>query len=135
MRHKLIVWYAIIYHLIVGISVLISRQSLNTATLTTFNSWFPKNVVGVLLVTVALLATLGITIRNRKTIISAILLIPQQLLILLSGFLALSLALAQHYGDGVPRPFFFIFTDQFPAMLLAVFYTYAIVEPYFKRLR
>lgn len=126
MRHEPIIWYAIILYFITGVSLLLHGSELNTATLSPFYQYLPSWGIGVLFIAISLLSTLAVLNEDKKHW-AAMLLIPQQLLILMSGVISLSLALQGQYADGVIRPFFFIFTDQLPPILLAFFFTWSLI--------
>ena len=126
MKTDYIIWYAIALHLITGFSLLIHGGELRTAALSPFYDYLPSQGVGVALVSIALLSLYAIAKLNTK--MSTMFLVPQQLLILMSGVIAFNLSTQGEYADGVQRPFFFIFTDQLPVMLLAVFYTMSIIR-------
>ena len=57
-----------------------------------------------------------------------LMLIPQQVLLLMSAFAGIHAAVQQHYADGVLRGWAFILGDQMAMIALAVLYTIAIVE-------
>lgn len=127
MKHEKIIWYAIALQLITGVSLLLHGEALNTAALSPFYQYASPTGVGLTHIGAASLAVYAL--RSDKKYPQAVpwLLVPQQLLLLMSGVIALTLSVQGHYADGVVRPFFFIFTDQLPAMLLAVFYTATII--------
>lgn len=58
-------------------------------------------------------------------------LIPQQLMLLISAGGALAAVFNHHYADGVMRTSTFILTDQLPLILLAFLYTVAVLEAAF----
>lgn len=55
-------------------------------------------------------------------------LLPQQALLTLSAYAAVSAITAAHYGDGLMRPRVFILADQAPAMIALVLHTAALIE-------
>jgi len=65
--------------------------------------------------------------------ITAIHLIPQQFVLMMSAFGAIAAIMHSTFADGVPRPRGFILADQSPAVLAAAFHTAAIIERYVRR--
>lgn len=59
--------------------------------------------------------------------------LPQQLLILGTAFPAVSSIIREQFGDGVLRPFWFIFTGEIWSILLAVFYFGALTHHFTRR--
>lgn len=72
------------------------------------------------LIAVAILAAFGASAVGR---IRAILLGPQQAVLVVGAIGATSRVLAGSYADGTMRPHLFILADQAPAILLAGFHT------------
>lgn len=110
-----------------GISLLAAGEPLRTAALSPFAD-ISSVLLGLTFLLVAVGAILGLLVwsRNGNLALSGILLLPQSLMILLSGLTALRLALGGAYADGVERSFWFIFVDQLPVIMLMVFHTHAI---------
>lgn len=122
--YRMIVWYATVLQAVTGVLILLYGSKLQTATLSPLNDYFDAwPTVGVLLLISAGLAVMVLT-RDK----SALLLLPQQVIVLIQGAIALQLAGAGHYGDGTVRPSLFILADQLPAIVLAAFYTVALIR-------
>lgn len=66
---------------------------------------------------------------SRPTL--ALMLIPQQAVLIMSALAGARAAWIGHYSDGVPRPWAFILADQLPVILAAVLYTTAVLEAAF----
>lgn len=65
--------------------------------------------------------------RSLRPAYLALLLIPQQILLVVSAAGGITAALRGHYADGVARPWQFILGDQLPVILIALLYTTAIL--------
>lgn len=55
-------------------------------------------------------------------------LLPQMSLLIASAISVSYFACVGHYGDGVPRDHLFILADQFPEILLAIFYPLGLLQ-------
>jgi hypothetical protein len=87
----------------------------------------------VVLVVVATLAMIFPFLRHRVTNHAlALMLIPQQMVLLLSAGNGIRATAISHYADGVGRPWAFILADQLPVILLAVLYSVAVLEAAFE---
>lgn len=58
----------------------------------------------------------------------AVMLVPQQTLLLLSAGSGLSSVINEQYADGVLRGWAFILSDQLPVIIFALLYTVAVLE-------
>ncbi len=126
----LLIVYASIVHLVWGGIVLFSGTQRFTAA-TILIQWFPEvGIRSFILIVVALLAIASTQWIPAKYVAwRAGLLVPQQIVLLLSA-IAILIAVAEgHFGDGVPRSRPFILLDQLPWLMLATFYTIAFWEP------
>lgn len=94
------------------------------ALLLVFSS--PYLTAGLLLASVAA-ATAAEWFPDLSSISRAWLLLPQFVLLLIEAFWALHFVTAQHYADGVPRPWNFIFCDQMSRLGMPVWYAAAMV--------
>jgi len=56
--------------------------------------------------------------------------LPQQAAMCTSALGAISYAIQCQYADGVARPFWFIFADQLPCIMAAVWHTVALLDEY-----
>ena len=64
----------------------------------------------------------------HKTVASKLLVVPQQLLLLVSSAGAINAIFTEKFADGVHRNLYFILADQIPAVLIAVGHTFALLE-------
>lgn len=128
MKKEPIIWYVILIHLIWGISLILYREEIRTTSLSPFYNYLSPLGIGILFVIIALLASYAVFEDEKYPKISHMLLIPQQLLVLMSGVVAIQLSIQGHYADGVIRPSMFIFNDQLPFILLTIFYTASLIH-------
>lgn len=119
------VWYAMLLHLAWGALLLADGRAIDTTTLHVF-AHNTSEVVAGLFIAVAALA--GIALRRPRRFRSALLLLPQQAVLILSAVGAVSAMAAGMFGDGVVRPHAFIAADQLPAVLAALFHTAYLVD-------
>ncbi len=86
-------------------------------------------------VVLAVFGTMAIVFPFLKHRVSnaqlAVLLIPQQMLLILSAGAGLTAVVRSSYADGVVRAASFILADQLPSILLAILYTAVVVEASF----
>jgi hypothetical protein len=99
-----------------------SVQITTVSALTLFFGSSYKIVLGLLVASV--MSMVGITIDKSW---SGILLIPQQVILLLSASGALSAMFLGHFADGVERSRAFILADQCHIVLAAIFHTLALI--------
>lgn len=66
--------------------------------------------------------------RRASARLMAVMLIPQQAVLLMSAFSGIFATAVQHYADGVLRPWPFILADQAPVILAALLYTAMVLE-------
>lgn len=119
------VLFAITLHLFWAGCLLIDLAPLNVNAINALHRFIqPAALLVATLVGVALLAGIGIFHRNRWAVL---LLIPQQVILFMSGTGALQSAWLGQFADGVLRPHTFIASDQIYSILLAVFHTVAIM--------
>lgn len=78
-----------------------------------------------------LLAASAMAVRGvgkRGTRLGWFLLLPQQLLLMVTALTAFVAVAVGHYADGVVRPRLFIAADQLPAVIAALCHTFAVVD-------
>lgn len=84
---------------------------------------------GIVLYLVAVVALLYLFLPHRiNPIAMALMLIPQQTVLLMSAGAGLVAVFHQMYADGVARPWEFILADQLPVILAALLYTAVVLE-------
>lgn len=129
-ENRLIIYFAIVVHLIWGIVLLFNKNPIHTSTLSDLYKIISNHyTLGLLLIIFALLAFWGLRIKSSSIVTNIIPFLPQQFIILVSAITAITAIVKGQYADGVVRPFSFIFTDQLSALVIAVMYTIAIFEP------
>lgn len=77
---------------------------------------------GLILLVVALLALGGAFLHIHQRVARIFLMLPQQVILIMSSVAALSAMAARSFADGVQRPFWFIVVDQIPVILIAAGY-------------
>ena len=128
------IYYAIVKHLIWGITILTTPFPLQTSTLATLNGLFGANyqIGGMLLILAAIAAVYG-AFLSRNPYQTVFFFIPILFFVWLFALTAFNAVIQGHFADGVIRPWQFIFADQLNAVLLGVFLTAVIFEPIWNR--
>lgn len=123
-------WYAVILHYAWGLCLFASPDPMGTTPIHGFAEYLPSSFgIGLALVAASTMAMFGL-VRGQATIGHMVLLVPQQLLMMLSFFGATKCVIDGQYADGVTRPMLFIFADQFPTQIAGVFHTLSLLEFY-----
>lgn len=127
------VLYAIVLHFVWAAAILIDPQAVNATSVHALHRLLqsPREVALVAGMCSAL-ATLGIMCRLPWV---AILLMPQQLLLMISAAGAFEAMWLSQYADGVFRARSFIIVDQAPVVLAAFGHTIAIFAHIWRRVR
>jgi hypothetical protein len=125
-KYPIIIVYASILNLVWGILLYFDPGAGHTSTLNDLSHILGQNICYTLL-GFGLLALLPI-IHPLPVIFSLILLLPQELTIFISLVTALTAMFNAQFADGVIRSHSFIIADQFPAVLIAILYTYSLFE-------
>ena len=125
----LIIWYAAVLHVSWGMILMMSSVPL----LTTPTYLLPNRQFfsGLILAIVGLSAGIGHIRRKHHRSGSLLALAPQQFIMLVSAFSALTNVVRGTYSDGyVPgsSPHLFILVDQLPTILAAVFHSIAVAR-------
>jgi hypothetical protein len=121
-----IIWCAIALHLLWGCLLVINDRALGATALHAF-AGLPRLLTAAIFLTVAALAAVGIIWRGPRWATLALLL-PQQAVLTISAMSAITAVITGRYGDGVPRPWYFILADQAPVILTMVLHTVAVVQ-------
>lgn len=125
-RRELIVWYAILLHLIWGMELLIDSNAENATALHLLSEICPAPIAGVAFLFAAFMAILFI-VQPRWCPVRHVLLVALQQLLLVASAVSVFQAMSRSaFGDGVVRPRAFIIVDQVHALLVAVFHTVAL---------
>lgn len=124
-----VVWYATFLHLIWGLSLITTNLKLSTTTIDSF-FFFTQNprIVGFSLCTIALLAFTGLFNHKWPKWIDCLMVLPQQFILIMSANGAINAIINSQFADGVIRPQAFIFCDQLPSILVAIFHTISILQ-------
>ena len=125
--NKWIIWYAVFLHIAWGCALLQSESPLGVTAIHHIGIMLPgrwTSAVG--LIMIGTLAGIGLLTNDRM--LSLIVLLPQQFVLMLSALGAIVAIYHSTFADGVVRPRAFIFTDQMPAVLAAIFHTCALLE-------
>jgi hypothetical protein len=92
----------------------------------------PRLLTAAILFGVAAMAAVGVCRRGPRRVTLALLL-PQQAVLSISAMSAITAVVSGRYGDGVPRPWYFILADQAPVILTMVLHTIAVVQLHLTR--
>jgi hypothetical protein len=130
-RPVAIIWCAIALHALWGCLLLINDRALGATALHAFGG-MPRLLTAGILFGVAAMAAVGVVWdRPRKATLA--LLLPQQAVLSISAMSAVMAVVHGRYGDGVPRPWYFILADQAPVILTMVLHTVAVVQLHMTR--
>lgn len=133
MKRKWVVWVAIFQHLIWAICLFISPSAAGVTAISAISNWaggasYAKYVI--LIVALLALVSLCLSTDSKKPKwYWTVMLIPQQLVLMVSAIGAVECISRGMFADGVPRPVPFMFADQIPSILIAIFHTCAIFDP------
>ena len=120
---------AVTIHVVVGPVVMFYPEAswaTNTAALR--DTFGTALMTGAAMLIAGLLAAAGMIFEKRWKAWSLLFLIPQQWLLFLAAHGAVQAIYSSSFADGVVRPWSFIFADQFPYIILAIFHTLAIAD-------
>ena len=128
-HHYWIVYYAIAVHYCWAVAIYLVPSAYHIAALGELSRLgLGARHASLMLLAVATCALFGALFdRNYLCRLG---LFPQQFLLVISAGGALSCVLRGSYADGTLRPMAFIAADQSPAILIAVFHTFALLEIY-----
>lgn len=125
-RPVAIIWCAVGLHVLWGCLLVVNGQVLGATALHAFAD-VPRLVTAAVLLTAAGMAAFGVTRRERRWL-SLAMLLPQQGILSISALSAVMAVVHSRYGDGVPRPWYFILADQAPVIFTMVLHTIAVVQ-------
>lgn len=125
-KYSLVIVYVIVLHYIWAMTLLIDG---NAAAVTATSGLYGRfdRLVPYFLLFASTTAWLSIT-RPRASLWPVLLIIPQQIVLMLSAYAAIAAMVAGRFADGVPRPHAFIIADQCPAVLIMVFHSIAVLR-------
>jgi hypothetical protein len=125
---KWIVFYAIAVHLLWGVVGLISGEIPKTAPTYGVASGLAEHLGGLFYIIVGLMAIAAAYVKGFLN--SLALVLPQQVVLLSSGFGSLICVIRGRYADGYSASPEFILVDQAANILVGVFHTLALLEVY-----
>ena len=123
-----IIWFAVTVHMGWGAMLMVSDAPTGTTPI----NWLAELItvhraLGMLFIGVGLASAYGLLYaRNTREMVAWAW--PQQTVLMLTSFSALTAIVSGEYADGVPRPHLFILADQLPSLTIVVFHTAALLE-------
>lgn len=90
----------------------------------------PVALLGIIMMAVAILAEIGVTVRPGSS--TLVLLLPQQIVMLISSIAVIQLIVDQKFADGVARSWQFILADQLWIIVLTIAHTIIIAKAVIK---
>lgn len=119
------VLYAISLHFLWAVFILIDPAAIDATAVSALHRFIqPPLVLAFVIALASILATIGIF--SRKVWVS-LLLMPQQILLMVSASGAIEAMWIGQFADGVTRPAAFIAADQIYSVLAAIGHTVAII--------
>jgi hypothetical protein len=124
---KYIILYASVLHIGWAVLLLVSWKAANSTPVRIISQVFGGRWRAAVVLAAVAIAAMAFPLRSngRRRVW---LLIPQQVVLLLSAGAGVHAAAVQHYADGVARSWPFILSDQLPVVLAALLYTACIFE-------
>jgi hypothetical protein len=119
------IYYAVFLHSIWAVMILASDDPFGSTPVHVLR-FGPRALTALVLLATAALAVGGIS--RKGTPAGWLLMLPQQILLMISAVGGLVAAALGHYADGVMRPHLFIAADQLPGIVAAVCHTFAIID-------
>lgn len=119
-------------HALWGVLLLIYPNSVFNITAINYISHFLTPLgAGIAYIAACTMSFCSLYYKDRlHRMVGAILIIPQQFLLWISALGALSAIFNQQFADGTQRPWAFLAADQGPYVLLAISYTFAVLQIY-----
>lgn len=124
-RYTWMVYYAVLLHGIWALMLIVSDEPFGSTPVSSLRFGHRLVTAGLLL------AASGMAVRGiakRGTTVGWLLLLPQQVLLLISAVGGIAAMVLGHYADGVERPSLFIAADQMPGVIAAFTHTFAVVD-------
>ncbi len=128
-RLSLVVMWAAALHIVWAIVIILTHQTFAFTNAEFINGILPNPYIqGGFLLVVSTLALTGLVWKKLEHSISRLfLLIPQQLVLMVSAGSSISAIIYGHYGDGVARTWQFILLDQSPFIVGTGIHTYIVI--------
>jgi hypothetical protein len=130
MRQSLMIWQACIIHYIWGIALFVDERASWTTAINAITKYLPSVKFEASLIIIASTLALFSLMSQKRTVLTLVALVPQQVLMMVSAFGAIQASVYSQFADGVVRPFWFIFSDQSPYIVVMILHTLAILEEY-----
>lgn len=130
-NYSLIIYYAVIVHLIWGVAILATGEVFHTTAIDANLTNISANpyVIGLFFIIVAFAAVFPLW-KKLNSLTALLLSLPQQYTLVLSSIGALTAIIESHFADGVIRPRAFILIDQCAIIVATLLHTVAIIEKY-----
>ena len=128
MRTSFIVWYAVLQHVFWALLLVIDPRAAWCTGLHSILDIFSGSVSSSIAMLVLATITSMVALFMQMSLLRFMLLIPQQLILLISGIGAIHAMRLSQFADGVVRPWAFIAADQTPYVLVAALHTLAILD-------
>ena len=119
------IYYAVFLHGIWALMLLASDDPFGSTPLNSLLLGH-RYVTATVLLVASGLAVIGV--QRKGTTAGSLLLLPQQVLLMVSAVGGIVAAISGHYADGVVRPHLFIAADQLPGMVAAFCHTFAVID-------
>lgn len=130
-RVSVMVLFAVTLHLFWACLTLYDQQAMGATGLASLYRWiYPPTFLIIVLVGASISTLIGIALRHPW---SFIMLIPQQILLMMSAAGAIEAIFISQYADGVLRPWAFIAADQAYSVIAALGHTLAMLLFVLKR--
>lgn len=118
----IIILYAVALHFIWAICLFVNPNVLHITAMGTYLDYFSPTtphatLLGILFCVVAILAVVGLFVKDKLS--RLLLMIPQQMMLVISAAGALQAMISGSFADGVIRTHSFLIADQLPAILVA----------------
>ena len=126
-RYPLIVLYAVVLHYVWAACLIVDPRAGEATSLAWLTQVFRPELAISLLLIVATLALIYVFLFSARYPWAVLLVLPQQAVLFISAWTALTAMIEGHFADGVARPTAFIVADQAPAIIAAVLHTAAII--------
>lgn len=126
----LIIWYAIILHLIQGSLMVISPTAGFVTSTAHVRMWLHLSAgqLGILYLGIAVMSVVALVVFHRLSLERILSLLPQQILITLAAAGAAVAIWDSQFADGVVRSRYFIGADQSPIIIAAVLHSVAVLD-------
>jgi len=120
--------YAVALHYLWAACVVVDRTALYATALHVFYAvmGWPHWIMPAVFAAVATMAMMALFLPDVGKVAIALML-PQQVMLMISAYGAIQATVAGHFGDGIERSHTFILADQAPAIIAAVGHTLAII--------